>query len=358
MNKFMGFIRRERLYLLVLTFVLVVNIAAMIAYGKKDVAGRKAAAGEVKVSEIAAPAAGGQTAEEARRAALERTLAGNRPLATVIGLTSLLVVLVFLLGIAIDVMLASHIIGKNRLEITTYRLQPAAWGVWDVAKVVILFLFFGYIIIMVESVLARIFPAIKDDNFRMILNSSVLDAIAVILIIYFAVVERKEKIASLGLSLKNFGRNIFYGVIGYIALIPILIAVLAATAFFVNMIKYVPPKQPVVELFLKEKDAHFLFYTSVFAAICGPMIEELFFRGFMYGAFKKRLGILPAVIITSATFAALHAHAVGFLPIMVLGVLLAYLYEKTGTLVSSITVHAIHNLSMVLLVFLVKQLGV
>jgi membrane protease YdiL (CAAX protease family) len=124
------------------------------------------------------------------------------------------------------------------------------------------------------------------------------------------------------------------------------------------MIGYTPPKQPVVELFLKEKDAAFLFYTSIFAAIFGPMIEELFFRGFMYNAFKKRVGILPAMLVTAATFAALHAHAAGFLPIMVLGLGLAWIYEKTGTLVAPVTVHIAHNLSMVFLVFLVKQLGV
>jgi membrane protease YdiL (CAAX protease family) len=134
--------------------------------------------------------------------------------------------------------------------------------------------------------------------------------------------------------------------------------VLALIAFLANMIKYVPEKQPVVELFLKEKNAPFLIYTSLFAAIVGPMIEELFFRGFMYNAFKKRIGIFWAMVITAATFATLHSHVVGFLPIMVLGMLLAYMYEKTGTLVSSITVHMVHNLSMVFLVFLVKQLGV
>jgi membrane protease YdiL (CAAX protease family) len=124
------------------------------------------------------------------------------------------------------------------------------------------------------------------------------------------------------------------------------------------MINYVPEKQAVVELFLKEKDARFLFYTSMFAAVVGPIIEELFFRGFMYSAFKKHIGVIGAMLITAVMFAALHAHAVGFVPIVVLGLLLAYLYEKTGTLVSSITVHVIHNVAMVLLVFLVKQLGV
>lgn len=359
MRRFLGFVRKERLYLLLVLFILVVNAIVLIPSGERTRA-RKAAA--VETVKTAAPGSSAKTTaaqvEAARRAEVNKVFVENQKLAIVFGLTSLLIIVILLLGIAIDVMLAAWKFSKKELDISTYKPQMARWGVWDVAKVIILFIFFGYIFIMIESVLVRVCPLIKDDNFRMIFNSSVLDILCVAFILYFAVVEHKEKLAAVGLSLKNFSRNVFYGIVGYIAIVPILIGILAAIALFVNMIQYVPPKQPVVELFLKEKNVTFLFYTSIFAAIFGPMIEELFFRGFMYNAFKKRVGIFWAMFITAATFALLHAHAVGFLPIMVLGMLLAYLYEKTGTLVSSITVHVIHNLSMVFLVFLVKQLGV
>jgi membrane protease YdiL (CAAX protease family) len=159
------------------------------------------------------------------------------------------------------------------------------------------------------------------------------------------------------LSAKNILRNILYGVTAYIALIPVLLAILAATAVVINITKYIPAKQPVVELLLKEKNTGFVLYSSLFAAVAGPFIEELFFRGFMYGAVKKYIGALAAAVVTSLIFAGLHAHVVGFFPIVALGLMLAYLYEKTGTLVSSITLHMIHNLSMVFLVFLIKTTG-
>ncbi len=353
------------MYLLLLLFVMLVNAIVMVPAGDRAKARSKAVVLEAKevssdVTQKASAADAKKAAAEvdaARRVALEKMFSENRYLALIFSLTSLLILVILLLGTAIDLMLAASKIAGRRLDISTYKPQPVKWGVWDVVKVVVLFLFFGYIVIMIESVMTRIFPLIKNDNFRMILNSSVLDILAVVFILYFAVVEHKEKLIALGISSKNFFRNVFYGVIGYIAIIPVLILILVVIAFFANMFKYVPEKQAVVELFLKEKDTRFLFYTSIFAAVLGPIIEELFFRGFMYNAFKKRIGIFWAMLITAATFAALHAHAVGFLPIMVLGMLLAYLYEKTGTLVSSITVHMVHNLSMVFLVFLVKQLG-
>ena len=117
-----------------------------------------------------------------------------------------------------------------------------------------------------------------------------------------------------------------------------------------------PEKQPVVELFMNEKNASFLFFSSVFAAIIGPVIEEIYFRAFMYKALKRRAGLAAAAILSSAIFAALHSYIVGFVPIFMLGILLVYLYEKTGTLVASMTVHITHNLGMVFFVFLLRQL--
>lgn len=340
MKKVLKFIRKERLYILLLIFVLLINVLVVTAEKGAKVKGKKAE--DIFV----------------QRAALESKLANDKHLALLLNLASLLIFSVIILGIFVDSSLLSLKLAKKKMDITTQRIARTEWGIIDVLKVVILFLFFGYMVVIIESLLAGVAPILKDNNFRMMLNSSILDISAAIFIIYFAVIQYKGKIVSLGLSLKNFIKNVYYGLIGYVAAVPILVGTLIVIVIIVNITKYVPERQPVVELFLKEDNATFLAYTSLFAAVVGPMIEELFFRGFMYGALRGRIGILWAMLFTSAVFAGLHTNVVGFLPIMVLGILLAYLYEKTGTLVSSITVHVIHNLSMVFFVFLLKQLRV
>jgi membrane protease YdiL (CAAX protease family) len=213
-------------------------------------------------------------------------------------------------------------------------------------------------IVLIESSILREFPILKDDNFRMMLNSSILDVLTIAFIINFVLFQHRERLISLGISARNLLRNVFYGIVGYVAAVPALVVTLIVIAAVINVIKYVPEKQPIVELFMKEQDAAFLMYSSLFAALVGPFIEELFFRGFMYAALRKYAGVFGAMALTSAVFAALHTHIVGFLPIMLLGMVLAYLYEKTGTLVAPITVHMMHNFSMVLFVFLLKQLRV
>ncbi|MFA5146167.1 MAG: CPBP family intramembrane glutamic endopeptidase [Candidatus Omnitrophota bacterium] len=346
MSKLLNFIQKDRLYILLVTFIIVFNIALFTSDEALD-AGKMISKSEWNEDPVA------------QRIEMEKKLAENRPLALVLGLASLLIFAVLLLGIATDWIFVSSLISGRMPDITTHRHETKGigWDPADVARVAILFLFFGYMAVIIESFLADIFPALKNDNFRMMLNSAVLDTLTVVFILYFTVTKYKEKLISLGLSVKNLARNIFYGIVCYIAIMPVLIAVLAVILFFIRLTGYVPEKQPVVELFLKEQNQAFLLFTSIFAAVIGPIIEELFFRGFMYSAVRKYIGVFWAALITSALFAVLHTNVVGFLPIMVLGIALAYMYERTGTLVSSITVHMIHNLSMVFFVFILKQLS-
>ena len=347
MKRIARFINRERLYILLLIFVILISIALS---GATSRAKKKELSAKPKV-EVK------NTEEESavKRQQMEKLFSSDRSLENIFTLASLLIMLVLFLGLVVDVILFSREFSGHTIDIHTYQPGRPMWGVWDVARVAILFLFFGYMIIIIESFLVRAVPLIKNDDFRMIFNSSILDTMTIIFILYFTIGRYKEKLVSLGITFKNFIANVFYGIVGYIAVLPLLFSILILTSVVTNMIKYVPKEQVVVELFMRQNNPVFLAYTSLFAAIAGPIVEELFFRGFMYSAVKKYVGISWAALITASLFAALHAHAVGFLPIMVLGILLAYLYEKTGTLVSSVTVHIMHNFSMVLLVFLAKS---
>lgn len=357
MRKFINFMQKDRLYLLLLIFVLLINFAFMApagGRGKGDNAAKK-----TTVSQNVSSLASADQDIFMKREQIEAVYRNNKPLALLLNLATLLILAVISLGLLIDTLLLVMRSEKRSINICTYaHAGPVSWNLWDVAKVVILFFFFGYMLLMIESFLALSFPIVSNGNFRMILNSSILDTLTVVFIIYFAVVEYKESIATLGLSLKNFVNNVFYGIVGYLATVPVLLAVVIATAVVVTALKYTPPQQAVVQVFMKEQDVRFLVFTSFFAAVAGPIIEELFFRGFMYNALKKSIPVFWAMFISAAAFAALHAHAVGFLPILVIGMLLAYLYEKTGTIVASVTVHILHNASMVGFVFLLKQLKI
>jgi membrane protease YdiL (CAAX protease family) len=82
-----------------------------------------------------------------------------------------------------------------------------------------------------------------------------------------------------------------------------------------------------------------------------PIGEEVFFRGLTYGALRQRLGRHAAVLTSAAFFALAHLQFVEFLPILILGSILAYLYEFTGSLVPGMIAHAVNNLAALALFY-------
>lgn len=80
------------------------------------------------------------------------------------------------------------------------------------------------------------------------------------------------------------------------------------------------------------------------AVVAAPIGEELFFRGFVFNLLRHRWSTKGALWISSAFFAALHGSITNFVPLLVIGLLLAYLYLRTGSLWSSVLMHGTFNL--------------
>jgi len=80
--------------------------------------------------------------------------------------------------------------------------------------------------------------------------------------------------------------------------------------------------------------------------IIAPVAEEVFFRGILYGFFR-RWGVVVAIVLSTAFFVLPHLGSHG-LPItqIVGGVLFAIAYELEGNLMTPITIHALGNLAI------------
>ncbi|HEX2436072.1 MAG TPA: CPBP family glutamic-type intramembrane protease [Solirubrobacterales bacterium] len=78
-----------------------------------------------------------------------------------------------------------------------------------------------------------------------------------------------------------------------------------------------------------------------------PLSEEIFFRGFMYGGLRRRLPVWVAAVISGVVFGLVHytgPDSIGVVPqLAVLGILLAWLYERTGSLWPPILLHLLNN---------------
>lgn len=77
-----------------------------------------------------------------------------------------------------------------------------------------------------------------------------------------------------------------------------------------------------------------------------PIAEEVFFRGFFFAGLGRGMPIWAAALLSGVLFGAIHLQA-GNLAIVpqlsLLGVLLAWLYVRTGSLWPPILVHGLNN---------------
>ena len=84
-------------------------------------------------------------------------------------------------------------------------------------------------------------------------------------------------------------------------------------------------------------------FVFVSAAIAAPIGEEFFFRGFLHNCAKRRLGVVWGTLLSASAFALVHGGPLQVLAILPMGVLLAWIYDRTGSLWVPIIVHAVNN---------------
>lgn len=104
-----------------------------------------------------------------------------------------------------------------------------------------------------------------------------------------------------------------------------------------------PPQDELPRSFGADRSVGLAVATGVLVVAVAPLVEEFFFRGFLFTALKNGIGVWPAALVSGALFGAIHFKPVFFVPLFALGVILALLYHRTGSLWPCIAFHAANN---------------
>ncbi len=95
-----------------------------------------------------------------------------------------------------------------------------------------------------------------------------------------------------------------------------------------------------------------LLFNLVVVALAPAVCEELLFRGALQRIFHERFDIHLAILAAAVVFSGFHMQFLGFVPRLVLGVVLGYLYAWSGKLVYPMLLHFVNNASVVVLVYI------
>ena len=81
--------------------------------------------------------------------------------------------------------------------------------------------------------------------------------------------------------------------------------------------------------------------------VVAPVTEEIFFRGFLFSGMRRRLPFAGAAAISAGVWGIFHYTGPGtwgvVVQLVVFGIVLAWLYERTGSIWPTIGVHALNN---------------
>lgn len=254
---------------------------------------------------------------------------------------SLLFIIILSLGLLIDFILAI-IYWDKWPKFFRSNLSKVSWSFKDVFIICIaLFL----ILCAVDYLISISGIAAKETLKPVVGIISIIGKYGLCLWIILRFLNKKYKVGwkELGLLRQNMWKTSLKSFLFYLGFIPILAFLTYISIVFCNILGIVPEPHKLIEILTKEKSIGYILYLMFTAAFFAPMFEEFVFRGLIYQGLKKNVGIIRAVLISSALFSLLHFNAAQFLPVMGLGVLLCFIFEYTGSLVPSIVVHIINN---------------
>jgi membrane protease YdiL (CAAX protease family) len=120
---------------------------------------------------------------------------------------------------------------------------------------------------------------------------------------------------------------------------------LATVVQLAELVVPMPNNLPIEKFFSTPLNAYLMGFLGV---VIAPLVEELFFRGFLYPVVARRFGLVGGVLLTGAVFAVFHAGQLGYtwaplLIMLVVGVTLTAIRAITKSVAASTLTHVTYN---------------
>jgi membrane protease YdiL (CAAX protease family) len=178
---------------------------------------------------------------------------------------------------------------------------------------------------------------------EMLANVVFLLMVCVALLFYLRQIRGLDPVALFGVRRLGFGRALGWAVL---VLLPLLAVVSICNWVTLEWLKQFWPDlapQDSVKIFLENGHWGTRLIMAGAAVIVAPLVEETVFRGFVYGVLKRFTEPFFAAITSSALFALAHFHLGSAVPLFVLALGFTGAYERTGSLMVPMLMHALFN---------------
>lgn len=170
---------------------------------------------------------------------------------------------------------------------------------------------------------------------------------------YFAI--RKQKITPLSFGFRWIGtfKTVAWVIMSYIFYLGL--------GFFLIVLFYnlgidafgFEPQQSIFDIFGNHIPG--LIATFVIAVILAPLVEEIYFRGFVLQTLAKVVSPFWGVVLTALIFAAVHFQFRSIMPLLILSLILNILYLRTKSIWPGIVFHIFNNFIALTIMYLFEN---
>lgn len=216
------------------------------------------------------------------------------------------------------------------------------WGFTEIVVVYVGIIVIGLIIGMSGDMVKTLFHLLKIPETQQayfILGFGVQFFSTVGLVLLMTTWLHRAQFSDIGFNQVKLKNYLKYGLGGGLILIIVIFA-------FTLPLNYLQPElepqmfEQVLRSIASKKDFIILL---IIGAILAPFAEELFYRGMIYPVLRKKLGVIPGMIVAGIIFGVVHWDLWRAIPLSIGGIILSYIYEKTDSIFVTTIAHGLWN---------------
>ena len=179
------------------------------------------------------------------------------------------------------------------------------------------------------------------------LASSLASLGVVVISLILARLDFARGLKGLGLRLTTAPKDLGLAFLTLLAVWPLVLATMSLTILAIKTLSgpdYQVPQHEALKLITEYPALPLHVLLVVMAVIVAPIVEEMLFRGVFQTAIRSYLQRpWPAIVLTSILFASIHPYASHWPSLFMLALGLGYSYERSGSLLRPIFMHALFN---------------
>lgn len=232
---------------------------------------------------------------------------------------------------------------KLETRIGSGRKRSSPWGVKEF--IILMMLEFGFVMIGIKYAVQRAYEAWFGNT----LYSGTLTGLTIAVVLMtglYVTALRPLRLSWKEVGLKRFPSKDWPRILGWTLLLIVLSVLTAMLTSYLG----VGTDNSKTESLREKINFYTVLIGIISAGVVSPVYEEIFYRGFIHRWLASRIGTGLGMLVSSLIFTAAHFPTLNAMPVnFISGVVLAWTYERTGSVIPGMIVHGIFNTIAVLL---------